>query len=94
MATGKKTGGGSRKGIPNKATVEFRETIQKLLDDNRENVSKWLASVASDDPARALDLVSKLAEYAAPKLSRAEMTGRDGGPLVVERVMFGDPPPK
>ena len=30
------------------------------------------------DPAKALDLLAKLAEYGAPKLSRAELTGENG----------------
>jgi hypothetical protein len=86
MAKGKKTGGGSRKGVPNRVTVEFRETVQQLLDDNRENVKLWLTTVAADDPARALDLLAKLAEYAAPKLGRMEHTGAGGGPVTYEVV--------
>lgn len=92
MAKGKKTGGGSRKGVPNKATQEFRETVQNLLDANRDNVCRWLTLVAEGDgtdsnppdPGKALDLVAKLAEFAAPKLARSEVVGKDGGPLVVE----------
>ncbi len=67
--------GGRVAGTPNRVTSEFRETVQKLLDDNRENVSLWLTEVASDDPARALDLIAKLAEFAAPKLLRTEVSG-------------------
>lgn len=33
------------------------------------------------DPGKALDLVSRLAEYAYPKLARTELTGKDGEPL-------------
>jgi len=83
MAKGTKTGGGSRKGIPNKATAEFRDTVRKLLEDNAANVGRWLTLVAEGDgtdngkpdPAKALDLVAKLAEYAAPKLNRTELAG-------------------
>jgi len=84
--------GGSRRGVPNKATQEFRATVQALLDDNRENVGRWLTLVAegdgtdkgAPDPGKALDLLAKLAEYAAPKLARTEVTGKDGGPVVVQ----------
>lgn len=87
MAKGIKTGG-RRPGSPNKATKEFRDTVTKLLSDNAENVAAWLHEVATGgadptkaDPAKALDLLAKLAEYAAPKLGRTEHTGGDGGPI-------------
>ncbi len=83
----------SRKGRPpgalNKTTVEFRQTIQQLLDGNRENVSRWLTLVAEGDgtdnckpdPGKALDLLAKLAEYAAPKLARTEIAGDPSNPV-------------
>ena len=85
MAKGFKTGGRAA-GVPNKATVEFRETITKLLSDNADNVAVWLQSVAEGDveggvkpdPGKALDLMAKLAEYAAPKLNRTEVANPDG----------------
>lgn len=87
---------GRPKGTPNKVTTEFRETVRKLLEDNSENVGRWLTLVAEGDgtdnpkgaadPGRALDLLAKLAEYAAPKLSRQEVTGKDGGAVQVEQV--------
>lgn len=80
-------GPGRPKGVPNKVTVEFRETVRKVLEDNAENMGRWLTAVADGDgdakpdPAKALDLLAKLAEYAAPKLARTEHTGEDGGPM-------------
>lgn len=59
--------------MPNKATTEFRETVTRLLEDNAQNVSLWLAQVAADDPDKALQRLAQLAEYAAPKLSRSEV---------------------
>ncbi len=76
-------GKGRKKGVPNKVTREFREVINKLLEANAENYGEWLRQVADDDPAKALDLIAKLAEYAAPKLARSEITGKDGGPMAV-----------
>lgn len=93
--------GGRPKGSPNKQTVEFRETIQRLLDSNRENVAKWIAEIAEGQPEvkdkqgnviraavagdkdKALRHITNLAEFAAPKLNRTEVTGQDGGPLTV-----------
>ena len=92
MAKGAKTGGRAP-GTPNKATVEFRETVTKLLSDNASNVAIWLAQVADGhgdtkpDPAKALDMLAKLAEYAAPKLNRTEHTGANGGAIeTVSRI--------
>ena len=84
-----KTGGGSRKGVPNKVTREFRETVRNLLEDNSENVGRWLLLVAEGDgsengrpdPGKALDLLVKLAEFAAPKLNRTEVVGDADQPL-------------
>jgi hypothetical protein len=83
-----KYGGGRAKGTGNRVTQEFRETIMRLLDDHRENIALWLSQVANGtlrvldngqvvgdppNPGKALDLIAKLAEYGAPKLTRAEV---------------------
>jgi len=88
MALGRKTGGRVA-GVPNKATTEFRQTVQQLLEDNRGKVQVWLSMVAEGDdkrppdPGKALDLLAKLAEFAAPKLGRIEHVGDRGEPIKV-----------
>lgn len=90
-------GPGRKKGVPNKVTQEFRETVRKLLESNAQNVGRWLTLVAEGDgtegpsgrpdPGKALDLLVRLAEFAAPKLSRTEHTGDGGGPMqAVQRI--------
>lgn len=88
-------GPGRPKGMKNKATIEFRETVQRVLESNAQNVGKWLAQVAEGidpdpetgfkgvpaAPEKALDLLAKLAEFAAPKLARTEHVGDGGGPV-------------
>ncbi len=91
-------GPGRRKGVPNKATQEFRDTVRFVLESNRENVPYWLTLVAEGmpdhgirpDPAKALDLLARLAEYAAPKLSRTEVAGDQANPVQhAVKVTFG-----
>jgi hypothetical protein len=84
-----RAGMGRPKGAINKVTREFRETVRQLLENNSENVGRWLLLVADGDgtdhgkpdPGKALDLLAKLAEFAAPKLGRVEHVGDGGGPV-------------
>lgn len=93
MAKGQKTGGRT-KGTPNRTSQEFRDTVRQVLESNSENVGRWLTLVAEGDgtdtgkpdPAKALDLLSKLAEFAAPKLARTEHTTPDDQPM---KMVFG-----
>lgn len=88
---GKPKTGGRAKGTTNKVTAEFRDTVRRLLETNAENVGRWLSLVAEGDgtdsgkpdPAKALDLLAKLAEFAAPKLGRVEHVGDADNPLQV-----------
>jgi len=86
--------GGRQPGTPNKVTQEFRETVKQLLEDNAENVGIWLTQVAigTDDskpePKGALDILSKLAEFASPKLARTELAGDKTNPIIVQTVQF------
>lgn len=88
-------GPGRPKGSVNKVTKEFRETVRQLLEDNSENVGRWLILVAEGDgsdngrpdPGKALDLLAKLAEFAAPKLGRVEHVGDGGGAIQEHRTV-------
>ena len=74
--------GGSRLGSPNKSTANAREAIARLVDTNAERMQEWLDKIAqSDGPLAAWRCMSDVIEYHIPKLSRAEMTGKDGGPI-------------
>ena len=72
---------GRPKGSKNKKTEAIREAYQKLTENNLESMSIWLSQVASEDPAKAMDLMLRLSEYIIPKLARTEMTGADGDDL-------------
>lgn len=83
MAIGKKTGGGNRKGVPNKSTALAREAIARFVDDNSERLQGWLDQIAQDNPKDAFNCVKDLLEYHIPKLARTELTGADGGDLEI-----------
>jgi len=85
MAKGKKTGGGSRKGSPNKATQAAREAIAAFVDGNADRLQGWLDQIAEEKgPQAAFDAFSTLLEYHVPKLARQEITGQDNGPVKVQ----------
>lgn len=83
MARGKKTGGGSRKGVPNKATADVRAAIARFAQSTVPQFQEWINRVAQEDPAKAADLFLKAIEYHIPKLARTEVTGMDGDPIKV-----------
>ena len=85
MAKGKKTGGGSRKGSPNKATQAAREAIAAFVDGNADRLQGWLDEIAAEKGAQAaFDAFSTLLEYHVPKLARQEITVKDNGPVKVQ----------
>jgi hypothetical protein len=87
--------GGRKPGAVNKSTKEFRDTVSALLSKNSANVELWLSQVAEGHgdvkpaPEKALDLLAKLAEFAAPKLARTEHTGKDGEAMKHEFTWLG-----
>jgi hypothetical protein len=62
----------SRKGIPNKTTIEIRQAFQMLISNELPNLSKWLNEVATKNPEKALDIIVKFSDFVIPKLSRTE----------------------
>ena len=69
---GCKKSGGRVKGTPNKSTQDIREAYRMLIENNLDNLTKWLEKVAVKDPAKAIYILSDLSEYVLPKLSRVE----------------------
>ena len=64
---------GTRKGIPNKTTLEIRNAFQLLIENNQDKMQLWLTETAMEEPARALEIILKMSEYIVPKLSRTEV---------------------
>lgn len=86
MAAGRKTGGGSRKGIPNRTTADARAVLTQFIESNAPKAQELWERVANDDPARALDILAKLGEFVLPKLARTELSGELSvrGKLVIQ----------
>jgi len=61
------------------ANERLRVAICELTDANIINVQCWLDKVATDDPAKALDMILRMLEFSVPKLSRVEAHISDAG---------------
>jgi hypothetical protein len=84
-------GKGRPKGAPNKATALAREAIANFVDGNADKLQGWLDDIAADKGSlAAFQCFTDLLEYHVPKLSRAEVTGKDGGNLTIEIVKYAD----
>src|SRR5262249_40658348 len=92
MALGRKTGGGSRKGIPNNVTAHVRQAIAAFAEDNVGKLQTWLDAVAEKDPAKAADLFVRVLEYHVPKLARSEVTQEVREEPQTMRIVFVPPP--
>lgn len=77
MAKGTKTGGGSRKGKPNKETKALRELILGALDDC--GGQKYLSEQAKKNPNAFLALIGKVLPM--------QVSGEGGGPLKSEIII-------
>ena len=80
-----KTGGGSRRGKPNRAKAAFREELQAYCDDRDFNPFFAMVELAMD---RTLDdqhlrflALKELCQYLQPKLRSVELTGDSDRPL-------------
>ena len=73
--------GGSRKGVPNRATANAREAIARLVDNNTHRLEGWLNQIAADEkqgPMAAWRCFMDVIEYHIPKLQRTEVANADG----------------
>jgi hypothetical protein len=76
--------GGSRAGIPNKATANARAAIGRFVDRNMDRLDSLLDQIEQDQgPQAAWKCIMDLVEYHVPKLARTEHVGDGGGPVRV-----------
>lgn len=83
MAKGKKTGGGSRLGKPNKLTGSLKEMILQAL----EGVGgvAYLQEQATENPTAFLTLVGKVLPL--------QLSADKDSPLTIQVVRYADSPP-
>lgn len=75
---------GRPKGTPNRATVNAREAIARLIDGNVGRLQGWLDEIAKDEgPKAAWQCFVDLLEFSVPKLARNELTGPNDGPIQI-----------
>ena len=77
---------------PNKSTKLMKEAFAMLVENNLPNMDRWISQIASEDPAKAMDLIIKLSERFVPALARTELTGADGNDIF-ESIKFSFGPP-
>ena len=78
---------GRKPGTPNKVTKNAREAIARFVDGNADRLQEWLDQIAATDgPKAAFTCFADLLEYHVPKLARTEITGADGGAIIVQGV--------
>lgn len=75
--------GGRKKGSVNLVTRTVKEAIQYALDENSENLVKWLESAGKKSGGQGIFAYTALAEFVQPKLSRSEVTGPEGKDLAI-----------
>lgn len=77
MAKGQKTGGGTRKGVPNKLTVSVKEAIEAAAQGlgGGTRLEAWAREAPENEKAFWTNIY--------PKLLPLQVTGKDGGPLQI-----------
>jgi hypothetical protein len=78
MAKGVKTGGGSRKGIPNKQPSSFRTQLREYCESIGADPHKFLADIIVDPDAEVglrVNAAKELAKYLEPQLKAIEHSG-------------------
>ena len=75
--------GGSRKGIPNRATA----ARERAIAESGLTPLEYMIGVMRDEhqpPEMRLDAAKSAAPYVHPKLAQTQLVGKDGGPIQVE----------
>ncbi len=80
MAKGTKTGGGSRKGVPNKLTKDIKAMILGALD--KAGGEQYLLERSADQPVAFMTLVGKVLPL--------QLTGEGGGAIIIQATSLDE----
>lgn len=83
MAVGKKTGGGTRKGVPNKSTADVKALASQYAPSAMAELGR-LSVQAESEPARVA-ACKEILDRAYGKSPQA-ITGADGGPVQIQKI--------
>lgn len=72
MAKGKKTGGGNRKGIPNKTTSETKDVLLACIKGQTDYFDETMEKIRFKNPERWSEIMVKLFGFIMP--SRLDVT--------------------
>ena len=89
---GRRPGAGRPKGSANKVTTAQREAFLATFHRLAPDLEGWIRRAAEENPAKAADLVVRMAEYHVPKQNRMELAGDGGGAvqIVVQKIGEGE----
>ena len=79
------TATGRPKGVGNKSTEAIRTAFADFVSSNLDNMQDWLERTAEDNPAKALQIVSDIAQYSLPKLKQIDST-IDVGDSIINKI--------
>jgi len=72
---------------------DARAVFSAFVERNAERAHELFDQVAENDPAKALDLLARISEFAVPKPARTELAGpEDGKPVSTINVRFVSAP--
>ena len=59
---------GRPKGSENKVKADLKNIIHQLLEKKSSHLEEWIDRTAKTDPAKAIELYTKLSEFVLPKI--------------------------
>lgn len=82
MNTRQKTGGRT-KGTPNRSTKETKEMLQKIVNNEIDNLGEMLEKL---EPLERVNAIAKLLPYIVPKQSEVSLTEQEAPKKLIIKI--------